>query len=137
MDPCRIFAGNASKRLARAICDKLEVPLGDADVSRFEDGEVSVRFNDRRRSDLMMAAMVSNKLANEYTKKAKTHKITARPSKPAHGNALPRSAAARVRSSLSTDTAAMAPLQCLRWPATSIASAFKCYWRLHDTIVVN
>ena len=49
MDPCRIFAGNASRRLAKAICDKLKVPLGDADVARFEDGEVSVRINENIR----------------------------------------------------------------------------------------
>ena len=49
MDPCRIFAGNASRRLASAICDHLQVPLGDVDVSRFEDGEVSVRFNENIR----------------------------------------------------------------------------------------
>src|SRR6185436_5701185 len=46
VDPCRVFAGNASRRLAQAICDKLQVPLGDADVSRFEDGEVSGRVNE-------------------------------------------------------------------------------------------
>jgi len=49
VDPCRIFAGNASRKLAQAICDRLQVPLGDADVSRFEDGEVSVRFNENIR----------------------------------------------------------------------------------------
>ncbi len=49
MDPCRIFAGNASRRLAQSICDRLQVPLGDADVGRFEDGEVSVRFNENIR----------------------------------------------------------------------------------------
>ena len=49
MDPVRIFAGNASRRLAQAICSRLKVPLGDADVSRFEDGEVSVRFNENIR----------------------------------------------------------------------------------------
>jgi len=49
VDPCRIFAGNASRRLASAICDHLQVPLGDVDVSRFEDGEVSVRFNENIR----------------------------------------------------------------------------------------
>ena len=55
MDPCRIFAGNASRRLARAICDRLQVPLGDADVGRFEDGEVSVRFNENiRGSDVFI-----------------------------------------------------------------------------------
>ena len=49
MDPCRIFAGNASLRLAQAICEKLKTPCGDVDVSRFEDGEVSVRFNENIR----------------------------------------------------------------------------------------
>ncbi len=55
MDPCRIFAGNASGQLARAICDKLKVPVGDVAVSRFEDGEVSVRFNENiRGSDVFV-----------------------------------------------------------------------------------
>ncbi|HEY3217179.1 MAG TPA: ribose-phosphate pyrophosphokinase [Candidatus Eisenbacteria bacterium] len=55
MDPCRIFAGNASRRLARSICEKLKVPLGDAEVSRFEDGEVSVKFNENiRGSDVFI-----------------------------------------------------------------------------------
>jgi ribose-phosphate pyrophosphokinase len=49
LDSCRIFAGNASRGLAQAICDHLKVPIGDADVSRFEDGEVSVRFNENIR----------------------------------------------------------------------------------------
>ena len=49
MDPVRIFAGNASRALAMSICDDLKVPLGDADVTRFEDGEVSVRFNENIR----------------------------------------------------------------------------------------
>ena len=55
MDPCRIFAGNASRQLAQAICDKLRVPLGDAEVARFEDGEVSVRINENiRGSDVFI-----------------------------------------------------------------------------------
>ena len=55
MDPCRIFAGNASQRLAQSICDRLQVPLGDVDVGRFEDGEVSVRFNENiRGSDVFV-----------------------------------------------------------------------------------
>src|SRR5437867_10274904 len=55
MDPCRIFAGNASRRLAQSICDGLQVPLGDAEVGRFEDGEVSVRFNENiRGSDVFI-----------------------------------------------------------------------------------
>ncbi len=49
MDHCRIFTGNANPRLAQSICDHLGVPLGDVTVSRFEDGEVSVRFNENIR----------------------------------------------------------------------------------------
>jgi ribose-phosphate pyrophosphokinase len=55
MDPVRIFAGNASRKLAAAICAKLKVPIGDASVTRFEDGEVSVRFNENiRGSDVFV-----------------------------------------------------------------------------------
>ena len=55
MDPCRIFAGNASRQLALAICEKLKTPIGDVAVSRFEDGEVSVRFNENiRGSDVFI-----------------------------------------------------------------------------------
>jgi ribose-phosphate pyrophosphokinase len=49
VDPCRVFAGNASRELAAAICRNLQVPLGDVEVGRFEDGEVSVRFNENIR----------------------------------------------------------------------------------------
>ena len=49
MDPCRVFAGNASRELATAICTHLQIPLGDVDVGRFEDGEVAVRFNENIR----------------------------------------------------------------------------------------
>ena len=42
-------------KLAQAICDKLRVPLGDVAVTRFEDGEVSVRFNENiRGSDVFI-----------------------------------------------------------------------------------
>src|SRR5690349_5406714 len=55
MDPCRIFCGNASRRLGQAICEWLNTPLGDAEVTRFEDGEVSVRFNENiRGSDVFI-----------------------------------------------------------------------------------
>jgi ribose-phosphate pyrophosphokinase len=55
VDPCRIFAGNASRKLAESICRHLKCPLGDVDVSRFEDGEVSVRFNENiRGSDVFI-----------------------------------------------------------------------------------
>ena len=55
MDPSRIFSGTASHKLTAAICKRLKVPVGDAVVSRFEDGEVSVRFNENiRGSDVFI-----------------------------------------------------------------------------------
>jgi ribose-phosphate pyrophosphokinase len=55
LDPCRIFAGNASRNLAASISEALKVPLGDVDVARFEDGEVSVKFNENiRGSDVFI-----------------------------------------------------------------------------------
>jgi ribose-phosphate pyrophosphokinase len=50
-----VFAGNASLGLAKAICERLKTPLGDCEVGRFEDGEVSVRFNENiRGSDVFI-----------------------------------------------------------------------------------
>jgi ribose-phosphate pyrophosphokinase len=49
VEPFRIFTGNANRRLAQAISSHLKSPIGDADVSRFEDGEVSVKFNENIR----------------------------------------------------------------------------------------
>ena len=42
----KIFAGNASKKLAEAIATKLELPLGDMEVSQFSDGEVAVNIRE-------------------------------------------------------------------------------------------
>jgi len=50
-----VFCGNASRPLANKICQHLKAPLGDAEVSRFEDGEVSVKFNENiRGSDVFI-----------------------------------------------------------------------------------
>ena len=45
----KIFTGNAHPALARDICDYLKVPLGDASVSTFPDGETYVKINDNIR----------------------------------------------------------------------------------------
>ena len=42
-DKLKIFAGNAHKKLASDICDYLGTDLLDAEVKRFQDGEISVR----------------------------------------------------------------------------------------------
>ena len=45
----KIFTGNANPALSRDICTYLEVPLGDATVTSFPDGETFVKINDNIR----------------------------------------------------------------------------------------
>ena len=86
MDPCRIFAGNASRQLAADICENLKVPLGDAEVSRFEDGEVSVRFNENIRGSDVFIVQATNAPADhlmellvmlDAAKRASARRVTA------------------------------------------------------------
>jgi ribose-phosphate pyrophosphokinase len=42
----KLFSGNANRPLAEEIAQYLHLPLGDADVSRFSDGEVFVQVNE-------------------------------------------------------------------------------------------
>ncbi|MBE6065562.1 ribose-phosphate pyrophosphokinase [Clostridium cochlearium] len=42
----KIFAGNSNDKLAKDIADILEIPLGDAQVGRFSDGEITVNINE-------------------------------------------------------------------------------------------
>ncbi len=42
----KIFAGNASKKLANTICNKLDLELGKMEVGRFSDGEISVNIGE-------------------------------------------------------------------------------------------
>ncbi len=44
-----VFSGNANRPLAEAICRELEVPLGDALVGRFSEGEIRVKINENVR----------------------------------------------------------------------------------------
>ncbi len=45
----KIFTGTAHRTLAQSICDYLKVPLGDASVSSFPDGETYVKINENIR----------------------------------------------------------------------------------------
>jgi len=42
----KIFTGNSNPKLAQAIADKLELPLGKCEVKTFSDGEVSVSIGE-------------------------------------------------------------------------------------------
>ena len=46
----RIFSGNGNRPLAQAICDYLHIPLGNASIGRFADGEVNVKILDNIRN---------------------------------------------------------------------------------------
>jgi ribose-phosphate pyrophosphokinase len=48
-DNLMVFAGNANPRLAQAVVQHLNIPLGRATVSRFSDGEVMVEINENVR----------------------------------------------------------------------------------------
>ncbi|MBV1914682.1 MAG: ribose-phosphate pyrophosphokinase [Pseudomonadales bacterium] len=49
MTRLRIFTGNATPELARSISHKLGLPMGNADVGSFSDGEVAVEVNENVR----------------------------------------------------------------------------------------
>ncbi|MBM4145392.1 MAG: ribose-phosphate pyrophosphokinase [Nitrospira sp.] len=51
----KLFTGNAHKGLAKEIADDLDIPLGDATVSKFSDGEITVHLNENvRGSDVFV-----------------------------------------------------------------------------------
>src|ERR1041384_4683994 len=86
LDPCRIFSGSASQRLTKAICDRLKVPVGDVVVSRFEDGEVSVRFSENIRGGDVFIVQSTNAPADhlmellvmlDAAKRASARRVTA------------------------------------------------------------
>ncbi len=83
----KLFTGNANRPLAEEIAQYLRVPLGDADVSRFSDGEVFVQINENLRgadvfviqptcppvNDTLMELLIMI----DALKRASAHRITA------------------------------------------------------------
>lgn len=49
--PLRLFSGNANPELAQRVADKLGIQLGDAKVTSFSDGEISVQLEQNVRGD--------------------------------------------------------------------------------------
>ncbi len=45
-DDLKIFTCNGHPELARRMCDYLQIPLGDASVTRFPDGEINIKINE-------------------------------------------------------------------------------------------
>ena len=44
IDELKVFSGNAHPALARGICDYLNIPLGEAEVSQFSNENIFVRI---------------------------------------------------------------------------------------------
>ncbi len=55
LDNMKVFTGNSNPDLANKICDYLDIPLGDAYVGRFPDGEIDLKINeDIRGADIFV-----------------------------------------------------------------------------------
>lgn len=63
----KIFAGNSNKELALKICDELGLPLGEASVDSFSDGEIAVNIAESvRGADVYVVQSTSAPLVNRY-----------------------------------------------------------------------
>ncbi len=51
MSELKIFSGRANKVLAEKICQAAGIPLGDADIKNFSDGEIWVKYIENIRGD--------------------------------------------------------------------------------------
>lgn len=63
----KIFAGNSNRELAMKICKELGLPLGDAEVNAFSDGEISVNIAETVRGvDVFVIQSTSIPKVNTY-----------------------------------------------------------------------
>jgi len=62
----KIFSGNSNKNLAEEICRYLNVPLGQADVSRFPDGEIKVKIEESVRGEDIFIIQSTCPPSSEY-----------------------------------------------------------------------
>jgi len=49
MSKMMVFTGNANRDLAQKVVDNLRLPLGNAKVDKFSDGEVAIEINENVR----------------------------------------------------------------------------------------
>ena len=55
LNDIKIFTGNSNRALVERVCDYLSIPLGDATVGRFPDGEIDVKVDeDVRGADIFI-----------------------------------------------------------------------------------
>ena len=61
----KVFAGNASKELALAICQRLDLELGKMEAGRFSDGEIAVNIKETVRGCDVFIVQSTNTPVNE------------------------------------------------------------------------
>jgi len=83
----KLFTGNSNRALAQEICDDLSIPLGQAQVSRFSDGEIMVKIEENVRgmdvfvvqstSDPVNVNLMELLIMIDALKRASPYRITA------------------------------------------------------------
>lgn len=61
-----VFSGNSNKPLAQDICQKIGIPLGDAFVGTFSDGEIRVKINENVRGRDVFVVQSTNAPQNDH-----------------------------------------------------------------------
>ena len=67
-DKWKIFSGTANDALAKEVCDKLGLPLGQTRITKFSDGETYVQIEENvRGADVFMVQPTCDPVAVSYT----------------------------------------------------------------------
>jgi ribose-phosphate pyrophosphokinase len=61
-----VFAGNSNPELAKNICDYLEIPVGNAKVKTFSDGEIQIEIRENIRSKDVFIVQSTSSPVNDY-----------------------------------------------------------------------
>lgn len=62
----KIFALNSNRPLAEAIAEEIGIELGEADITRFEDGEIRINIEESVRGDDVYIVQSTNDPSNDY-----------------------------------------------------------------------
>ncbi len=66
LDRLTVFSGNANRKLAEDICHYLEIPLGDATVDWFSEGEIRIKINQDVRGRDVFVVQPTSPPPNEH-----------------------------------------------------------------------
>lgn len=62
----KIFSGNANREMAAEICNYLDVPLAEAEVKKFSDGEISVEIGENVRGADVFVVQPTSPPVNDH-----------------------------------------------------------------------